>query len=69
MPDIGFIQPTPLMNHLPLSPRPITDHLPLISPLPESFPLGYFGTYATMYNNMMLACSPGVTIGKYLHCV
>ena len=28
--------------------------------------LGYFGTYATIHNNAMLTCSPGVTIQKTL---
>ena len=65
--DIGFLQPTPLMNHLPLSPQSfIPNPLPSIPPLPPAFPLGYFGTYATYYNGRMLICSPGVTIQKTL---
>ena len=59
----------PLMNHLPLSPQPIPSEVPLIPPIPPEFPLGYFGTYSTIYNNQLLTCSPGVTIQKTLRSV
>ena len=69
IPEIGIMRPTPLMNHLPLSPQPFPSEVPLIPPIPPEFPLGYFGTYSTIYNNQLLTCSPGVTIQKTLRSV